>query len=144
MTLKIKVGIAMLVITGVLLLLPNSVTDWLYFHDFQSRIVWHLSEWVLPVVVAIASFWLLWDGLKALIAGAISWMTNLLILGASGVFQLDCGGDNVTPTYGLSQACESATVYAYKLGIAAILCFNLFLLYRLAVPKTPKATTKTK
>ena len=146
MTLKAKCIVAMLIITGALLLLPTSAADWLYYRGIiQSNVLYVLAKWILPAIVLVVSFCLLKDWVKALIAGVISWFTNVMLLGAGLLFSLDCGGD-VTASAGLSKACTDGVtvVYAFKIGVAAILCFNLFLLYRLAPVKTPKTAQKTK
>jgi hypothetical protein len=146
MTLKAKMLVAMAIITGAVLLLPTSVADWLYYQGvIRSDVLYFLAKWILPPIVLVVSFILLKNWVKALIAGAISWFASLMLLGAGLLFSLDCGGD-ATASDGLHQVCTdgSTVVYAFKIGIAAMLCFNMFLLYRLAFMKAPKVVQKTK
>lgn len=136
----------MVIIAGAVLLLPTFMAEWVYYHGIvQSDALRILARWVLPAIILVVSFGLLKDWVKALIAGVISWFTNMMLLGAGLLFSLDCGGD-VTASVGLSRACpgDTTVIYAFKIGIAAILCFDLFLLYRLGLSKAPKAAQKTK
>ena len=126
-------------------MLPASAADWLYDHGIvRSDVLRILAKWVLPAIILVMSFVLLKDWLKALVAGAISCFVNVILLGVGQIFALDCAPD--VAGVKLSQACygDPSVIYAFKFGIAAMLSFNIFLLYRLASVKTSKTDQGTK
>ncbi len=136
MTPKTTYGIAIPAIAVVVLLLPTPAVDAIYNLVYLKG--FSVTEWVLPIIVAVISFLLLWDWVKALIAGAVSFGMTMFMLGIGGWAALDCASEG-TP---LSQACGSGVMPFAKIGLAGLICLNLFLLYRIAFPKpskTPKA-----
>jgi len=131
MTLKATYGIAIPSIAVVVLLLPTAAVNVIY-HGYIE--IGQATQWVLPIIMAIISFTLLWDWVKALIAGAVSFGITLFMLFIIGVGALDCGSETVP----LSRSCVDPPLMFVKVGLAGLICLNLFLLYRIAFPKPPK------
>src|SRR6185369_16794856 len=130
MTLKAKCRIAIPAIAVVVILLPTPLVD-AVFHAYLE--IGQVVQCVLPIIVAVICFLLLWDLLKALIAGAVSFGMTMFMLGIMGIGALDCGSGEVP----LSQSCVDPPLALVKIGFAGLLCLNLFLLYRIAYPKPP-------
>lgn len=141
MTLKAKLGIAIPAVAVVVALLPTPMMDAIYNSVYMEG--FPVVSWVLPIIVAIISFLLLSDVIKALIAGAVSYGMTMLMFGFMGI----AGGDCAQAGVPLSKACyadAAGSLMFAKIGLAGLICLNLFLLWRLAYPKVPKTVQKTR
>jgi len=132
MTLKTKCGIAILAVAVVVALLPTPAMDAIY--NFVYLESYSVAKWVFPIIAAVICYLLLSDWVKALIAGAVSLGITMFMFALMGIAGLDCASVGVP----LSQACTDGGEPLAKIGLAGLICLNLFLLWRIAFPKPPK------
>ena len=99
MTLKTTCGIAIPAIAVVVALLPTPVMDAIYNSVYLEGF-W-VVKWAVPIIVAVISFLLLADWVKALIAGAVSLGITMFMLLLLGI----AGGDCAQVGVPLSKAC---------------------------------------
>src|SRR5690348_12717493 len=92
MTLKTKCGVGIAAIAVVVMLLATPAVDAVFHGYYQTS---QVVQWVLPIIVAVISFLLLWDLFNALIAGAVSFAMTMFMLGIMGIGALDCGSGDV-------------------------------------------------